>query len=60
MTQLFLHVLQRHAEGFRYQLEHFRGSTAPTLPGHLAGGLPKCRALYGLGAGMAVGPGLSA
>ena len=25
------------AEAFRYQLEHFRGSVAPTLPGHLSG-----------------------
>jgi pimeloyl-ACP methyl ester carboxylesterase len=25
------------AEAFRYQLDHFRGSIAPTLPGHLAG-----------------------
>lgn len=25
------------AEAFRYQLEHFRGSLAPTLPGHLTG-----------------------
>lgn len=25
------------AEAFRYQLEHFRGSIAPTLPGHLSG-----------------------
>jgi pimeloyl-[acyl-carrier protein] methyl ester esterase len=25
------------AEGFRYQLDHFRGSLAPTLPGHLSG-----------------------
>jgi pimeloyl-ACP methyl ester carboxylesterase len=25
------------AEGFRYQLDHFPGSLAPTLPGHLAG-----------------------
>jgi 3-oxoadipate enol-lactonase len=25
------------AEGFRYQLEHFPGSLAPTLPGHLSG-----------------------
>ena len=30
-------LVQRCAEGFRYQLEHFRGSVAPTLPGHLAG-----------------------
>ena len=25
------------AEAFRYQLDHFRGSIAPTLPGHLTG-----------------------
>lgn len=25
------------AEGFRYQLDHFPGSLAPTLPGHLSG-----------------------
>lgn len=25
------------AEAFRYQLDHFRGSLAPTLPGHGAG-----------------------
>jgi pimeloyl-ACP methyl ester carboxylesterase len=25
------------AEGFRYQLDHFPGSIAPTLPGHLVG-----------------------
>jgi pimeloyl-ACP methyl ester carboxylesterase len=40
MTQLvFLHGPGAGgcAEGFRYQLEHFRGSVAPTLPGHLAG-----------------------
>jgi pimeloyl-ACP methyl ester carboxylesterase len=40
MTQLvFLHGPGAGgcAEGFRYQLAHFRGSVAPTLPGHLAG-----------------------
>lgn len=40
MTQLvFLHGPGAGgcAEGFRYQLEHFPGSLAPNLPGHLTG-----------------------
>jgi pimeloyl-ACP methyl ester carboxylesterase len=40
MTQLvFLHGPGAGgcAEAFRYQLEHFPGSIAPTLPGHLSG-----------------------
>lgn len=40
MTQLvFLHGpgAGGGAEAFRYQLEHFPGSLAPTLPGHLSG-----------------------
>jgi len=40
MTQLvFIHGPGAGAcgEGFAYQLEHFPGSLAPTLPGHLSG-----------------------
>jgi len=40
MTQLvFIHGpgAGACAEGFAYQLDHFPGSLAPTLPGHLSG-----------------------